>query len=48
LKKCDNPDESVSKGACVLAGILQGAQDLEKFDFGDVVPHPIGIAIQID
>ena len=29
LSKADNPDESVSKGACILAGIKQGAKDLE-------------------
>ena len=49
LKCCDNPDESVSKGACVLAGILQGDDpDLDKFEFTDVNSHGYGIAIQLE
>ena len=34
LKCCENPDESISRGACVLAGILQGDDPhLTKFEF---------------
>ena len=45
LNKADNPDESVSKGACILAGILQGAEDLESFTFTDVISHSLGVAV---
>ena len=34
LKCCENPDESISRGACVLAGIRQGDDPkLTKFVF---------------
>ena len=28
-----NPDEAISRGACILAGIKSGAEDLSKFNF---------------
>ena len=45
LNKADNPDESVSKGACILAGMKQKAKDLKEFTFTDVISHSLGVAV---
>ena len=45
LSKVQNPDECVSQGACILAGMYQKAPDLSRFEFTDVISHSLGVAI---
>ena len=47
LSKVSNPDECVSQGACILAGMYQKAPDLSRFEFTDVISHSLGVAISV-
>ena len=47
IKRNVNPDTVISHGACILAGILSKSDsNLAEFDFRDVIPHSIGVAVQ--